>query len=156
MSRLCYDLDTTFRTEMTPNQRLLRTSRTPPPSLDVLFQKMMNECNSLVVSIPDVCGGHAILKGHRIEVSNLVGQLVGDSWTPKEWIDAFDADSWITPDEIMSVLVYCSQKQCLADGLTCCHCTLNPDEGSDPDDDSFDGWKLAQETIERLRKQNNT
>ena len=118
----------------------------------------MSESKSIVVSIPDVCGGHAILKGHRIEVSNLVGHLAADSCTPQEWIDAIDASSWITPDEIMSVLAYCSQKQCVVDRLTCCHCTLNPEEGGapGPDGDPFNGWESAQETIDKLKKQNNT
>jgi len=111
----------------------------------------MGKPSAVVVSIPGVCGGHAILKGHRIEVSNILKDLHCNLWTPEDWIAEFGADGWLTPAEILEALTYCRNKQCLGDGLTCCHCALNPEEGSDPDDKPVDGWRLAGETLERLR-----
>jgi len=111
----------------------------------------------LITSIPGVCGGHAIVKGRRWEVSNVVMNLSSvDAWTPEQWIAEFALADWITPEEVLDVLRYCRDKQCQADGLTCCHCTLNPEEGPDPNDpgeEPVNGWELAAQALERLGKE---
>jgi len=117
----------------------------------------MTDSTSLITSIPGVCGGHAIVKGRRWEVSNVVMNLSSvDAWRPEQWIAEFALADWITPEEVLAVLRYCRDKQCQADGLTCCHCTLNPKEGSDPDDsdeEPVNGWELAAQALERLGKE---
>ncbi len=118
---------------------------------------MSNEKNTdisdkLVSAIPGVCGGHAIIKGHRIEVSNLVSDLYYSFPTVEGWIAAFKANDWIIPAEINEVLSYCKNKTCKTEGITCCHCTLNPKEQDKPDNNSFNGWELAEKIIKRLEK----
>ena len=112
---------------------------------------MSNASDPIVYSVPGMCGGHATLKGHRIEVSNLVAQMYYEpvKLTPGEWIESMRAD-WISPSEVIEALRYCSRKQCVTDKLTCCHCTLNPEEGAEPDDDPFNGWELAETILEQL------
>ena len=105
-----------------------------------------------VGSIPGVCGGHAIVKGHRIEVSNVIEHIHNSSLTPEEYVAEFEEEAWITPSEIIEVLAYCERKQCQFDGITCCHCNLNPHSAGDPDDPPFDGWKWAAETLARLKR----
>jgi uncharacterized protein (DUF433 family) len=105
-----------------------------------------------VVSIPGVCGGHAIVKGRRIEVSNVIEHIHNSSLTPEESVAEFEEEAWITPAEIIEVLAYCESKQCQVDGITCCHCNLNPKSASDPDDEPFDGWKWAAEALARLKR----
>ena len=106
-----------------------------------------------VLSIPGVCGGHAIVKGRRIEVSNIIEQIHISSLTPEEYVAELEEDAWITPAEIIEVLAYCERKQCQVDGITCCHCNLNPQSADDPPHDPpFDGWKWAAETLARLKR----
>lgn len=109
------------------------------------------ECGT-VVSIPGVCGGHAIVKGRRIEVSNVIEHIHNSSLTPEEYVEEFEDEAWITPSEIIKVLAYCESKQCLVDGITCCHCNLNPYEASNPNDEPFDGWKWAAEALARIKR----
>ncbi len=107
----------------------------------------------VILSHPERCGGHATLKGHRIEVSNLVSNMYYQKMTdPADWIAHAGADSWITPGEVMHALRYCRGQQCVREGITCCHCSLNPEEGQDPDDDPFHGWKLAAAVLRGVDK----
>lgn len=112
--------------------------------------RKMTGVQGLVGATKGYCGGHAVIKGHRIEVSNLVADLNYRYPTPERWIAERRAEKWITTPEIMAVLAWCRGRLCKDEGLTCCHCTLNPREGKDKGDHPFNGWELAGEAMDRI------
>jgi uncharacterized protein (DUF433 family) len=113
----------------------------------------------VVVSIPGVCGGRPILKGHRIEVHNLVSDLAHFPASFADWIEKMDASDWISPEEVLAAVEFCVVRNCRELGVFCCNCTMNSDERplEDPDYGSeTDGWQLASEALEKHRQPNTT
>jgi len=61
----------------------------------------MQEIAPGIVSDPSILGGHPILKGHRIAVSQLIGQLAGGMT-----IQEIQEDYELTENEIQAILAY--------------------------------------------------
>lgn len=105
----------------------------------------------VVVSLPDVCGGHPILKGHRIEVHSLVHGL--REAPPERWPNTVGASEWLTPEEAIVAAEFCADRLCRDLDSYCCNCSMNknPLPPSDPDHGTeTDGWQHATEALIRL------
>ena len=61
----------------------------------------MQEIAPGIVSDPSILGGRPILKGHRIAVSQLIGQLAGGMT-----IQEIQEDYELTENEIQAILAY--------------------------------------------------
>ncbi|HYU27160.1 MAG TPA: DUF433 domain-containing protein [Thermoanaerobaculia bacterium] len=53
---------------------------------------------------PEIYGGKAIIRGHRLAVSQVLDMLAAGS-PPKEIVDAYD---WLEMDDVKACLVYAS------------------------------------------------
>ena len=111
--------------------------------------------NEIVTFVPGLCGGHPTLKGHRIEVHNLVADLHVNGMTMDQWLTLHQAQQWISAQELLQAVEFCADLRCKLAASFCCNCTLGDRHGQDDPDygSETNGWEMAHETLGRLSSQ---